>query len=213
MKHVKAVVFDMDGVLVDAREWHFLALNRALELFGYSITPEDHEADFDGLPTRKKLEMLTLRNGLPQELHGFINELKQKYTIELIHKFCRPTFKHEYTLLQLKKESYKVGLASNSIMATIRLMMEKTALDKYLDVIISAENVKMGKPDPEMYIKMIEQLSVCPCEVVVVEDNENGVIAATLAGAHVLRVSNPSEVNIDKVLSFIEELEVQNCSH
>jgi beta-phosphoglucomutase-like phosphatase (HAD superfamily) len=71
----------------------------------------------------------------------------------------------------------------------------------------------MGKPDPEMYIKMIEQLSVCPCEVVVVEDNENGVIAATLAGAHVLRVSNPSEVNIDKVLSFIEELEVQNCSH
>ena len=158
MRHIKAVVFDMDGVLVDAREWHYLALNRALSLFGYSISPEDHEAEFDGLPTKKKLEMLSLRNGLPREMHGFINVLKQKYTIELIHKFCRPTFKHEYTLLQLKRENYKIGLASNSIMATIKLMMEKSALDKYLDIIVSAENVTAGKPDPEIYVKIIFSL-------------------------------------------------------
>ena len=212
MKHIKAVVFDMDGVLVDARQWHYLALNKALELFGFVITLEDHESIFDGLPTRKKLEIISTKNGLPDSLHSFINELKQKYTIELVHKYCRPTFKHEYALQQLKQADYKIGLASNSIIATINLMMEKTSLKKYLDSVISAENVVNGKPDPEIYVKIFEKLLVDPCEVVVIEDNVNGIIAATQAGAHVLRVENPSEVNIDRILSFIEEIEEQTCS-
>jgi beta-phosphoglucomutase len=207
MKHITAVVFDMDGVLVDAREWHYVALNKALDLFGYAITPEDHETQFNGLPTRKKLEILSMKNGLPSSLHLFINDLKQKYTVELIHKYCRPVFKHEFTLQQLKQENYKIGLASNSIMATIDLMMEKTSLKKYLDSVISAENVVNGKPDPEIYLKIFERLAVDPCNVVVVEDNENGIIAATEAGAHVLKVEDPSEVNIDRILSFIEEIE------
>ena len=212
MNHIKAVVFDMDGVLVDAREWHYLALNKALELFGFAITLEEHETLFDGLPTRKKLEIITTNNGLPRGLHGFINELKQKNTIEFIHKFCRPTFKHEFALQQLKQSQYKLGLASNSIMATIDLMMEKTSLKKYLDEVISAENVVNGKPDPEIYIKIFEKLDVNPCEVVVVEDNENGIDAATQAGAHVLKVQNPGEVNIDLILGYIEEIEEQVCN-
>jgi beta-phosphoglucomutase len=206
MTHIKAVVFDMDGVLVDAREWHYIALNRALELFGYSISAEDHREIFDGLPTKKKLEMLSINNDLPVGLHGFINQLKQKYTIELIYKYCRPTFKHEYALQQLKTQGFKIGLASNSVMATIQLMMEHTALKKYLDFIISAEDVVNGKPDPEIYTKLFLKLGVDPCAVVVVEDNENGVVAATKSGAHVLRVESPREVNIEAVLSFIEEL-------
>jgi HAD superfamily hydrolase (TIGR01509 family) len=212
MTHIKAVVFDMDGVLVDAREWHYLALNKALDLFGFEITLDDHESVFDGLPTRKKLEIISIKNGLPDSLHGFINDLKQKYTMELVHKNCRPTFKHEFALQQLKQLGYKIGLASNSIVATINLMMEKTSLEKYLDSVISAENVVNGKPDPEIYLKIFDNLAVEPCGVVVVEDNVNGVVAATQAGAHVLKVENPSEVSIDRILSFIEKLEEQTCN-
>lgn len=212
MRHIEAVVFDMDGVLVDAREWHYLALNKALGLFGYSISPEEHEADFDGLPTRKKLEMLSARNGLPIQMHEFINVLKQKYTVDLIHKFCRPTFKHEYALKKLKDEDYKIGLASNSISATIELMMEKTALGSYLDEFVSADSVVVGKPSPEIYQKIFKKLEVSPCKVVVLEDNENGIEAATIAGAHVLRVKNPSEVDFDRIRDFIEDVEVNNCN-
>ena len=57
---IEAVVFDMDGVLIDAKEWHYHALNRALELFGFTISRAEHLSTFDGLPTSKKLEMLTL---------------------------------------------------------------------------------------------------------------------------------------------------------
>ena len=62
---IRAVVFDMDGVLIDAREWHYEALNEALELFGFTIDRESHLTRFDGLPTRDKLKALSQEKGLP----------------------------------------------------------------------------------------------------------------------------------------------------
>ena len=74
---VEAVVFDVDGVLVDAREWHYEALNRALALLGFPISRFDHLSTYDGLSTRQKLELLSTERGLPRPLHPFVNELKQ----------------------------------------------------------------------------------------------------------------------------------------
>ena len=74
---IKAIIFDMDGVLIEAKDWHYEALNKSLRLFGYEISRIDHLATYDGLPTRKKLEMLSIERGLPIELHGFVNEMKQ----------------------------------------------------------------------------------------------------------------------------------------
>ena len=84
---IKAVLFDMDGVLIEAKEWHYEALNQALGIFGYEINRFEHLTSYDGLPTRVKLNKLTVEKGLPESLHGFINEMKQQYTIGLIHRF------------------------------------------------------------------------------------------------------------------------------
>ena len=99
---IQGVIFDMDGVLIEAKDWHYEALNRALRLFGYSISRYDHLTTFDGLPTSKKLEMLSLESDLPRELHAFINEMKQEYTMELVHAQCAPRFVHEFALANLK---------------------------------------------------------------------------------------------------------------
>ncbi len=99
---IKAVIFDMDGVLIDAKDWHYEALNRALRLFGMEISRSDHLTTFDGLPTRRKLEMLTVTENLPEGLHRFLNDLKQVYTLELVSSRCRPTFAHEFALARLK---------------------------------------------------------------------------------------------------------------
>ena len=106
---IKAVLFDMDGVLIEAKEWHYEALNRALNLFGMPISREDHLTTFDGLPTRKKLEMITADKGLPKELHEFINEMKQQYTMEFVYTQCNPTFIHEFALSRLQALGYKLG--------------------------------------------------------------------------------------------------------
>lgn len=196
---IKAVVFDMDGVLIDAREWHYEALNRALALLGYEITRYEHLSTYDGLPTKQKLQMLTVEHGLPAELHAFMNSLKQQYTLEFVATRCKPVFQHQYALARLQQAGYKLGVASNSVRRTVEEMMERSDLLQYLDVIVSNEDVARGKPDPEMYVKAMATLGVEPWEVVVVEDNENGVRAATAAGAHVLVVGGPEDVTLDAI--------------
>jgi beta-phosphoglucomutase len=204
---IKAVVFDMDGVLIEAKDWHYEALNKALRLFGFEISRYDHLTTYDGLPTRRKLEMLSVERGLPPELHEFINEMKQIYTMEILHTQCKPRFVHEYALSKLKSKGYKLGLASNSIRSTIDVMMEKARLDGYLDVMLSNEDVSRAKPDPEIYTKAIQQLGITPTECLIVEDNENGIKAAIASGAHVLVVREVEDVNISNILNRIRQAE------
>ena len=104
MPKIKAVIFDMDGVLIEAKDWHYEALNKALGLFGMEISRYDHLVTYDGLPTRKKLEMLSTERGLPTRLHEFINDMKQRFTMELVHAQCKPRFHHESALARLKQD-------------------------------------------------------------------------------------------------------------
>ncbi len=204
---IKAVLFDMDGVLIEAKEWHYEALNRALNLFGMPISREDHLTTFDGLPTRKKLEMITADKGLPKELHEFINEMKQQYTMEFVYTQCNPTFIHEFALSRLQALGYKLAVCSNSIRNTVEIMMQKAQLSKYLDTLISNEDVSKGKPDPEMYLKAMSILGVQPYECLIIEDNENGIKAARASGGHLLVVDNVENTNLDNIITRIQEIE------
>ena len=203
---IRAVIFDMDGVLIDAKEWHYEALNRALDLFGMRISRHDHLTTFDGLPTSRKLDMLSLERGLPRSLHRFINEMKQRYTVELIHTLCKPSFAQEQALSTLKAMGYRTGVCSNSIRSTVALMMEKAALADYLDATLSNEDVKKPKPDPEMYATMIAKLGLTPAECLIVEDNEHGIRAAKASGAHLLVVEAVSQTNIVNINRSIAEI-------
>lgn len=204
---IRAVIFDMDGVLIEAKDWHYESLNKSLRLFGYEISRADHLTTFDGLPTKLKLEMLSREKGLPVDLHKFINEMKQIYTIELIHQFCKPMFVHEYAISNLKSRGYKLAVASNSIRKTIELMMNKSFLFQYMDFLLSNEDVVNSKPDPEIYIKAIKKLDFKPEECLILEDNENGIRAAKASGAHVLIVQDVKDVNLDNILNKINIIE------
>lgn len=209
---IKAVLFDMDGVLIEAKEWHYEALNRALELFGMSISRYDHITTYDGLPTKTKLRMLSSERGLPTQLHGFINDMKQLYTMEMVHLQCKPRFVHEYALSRLKAKGYKLAVCSNSIRNTVEVMMEKAALVQYLDVIVSNQDVVKGKPDPEMYIKAMNNLGLEPKECLIVEDNENGIRAAKASGAHLLVVQDVSDTNYENIIEKIKSLEEESVN-
>ena len=204
---IKAVIFDMDGVLIEAKDWHYEALNQALQLFGYEISRYDHLTTYDGLPTSKKLEMLSLESDLPRELHSFINEMKQNYTMQIVYAKCKPRFIHEFALASLKAQGYQLAVASNSIRHTVEVMMEKARLDIYLDKIVASTDVAKPKPDPEIYLTTIAKLGLTPQECLIVEDNENGIKAATASGAHVLVVREVEEVNLTNILARITQIE------
>ncbi len=204
---IKAILFDMDGVLIDAKDWHYEALNKALGLFGMEISRYDHLVTFDGLPTRDKLQMISSESNFPRGLHGFVNEIKQQYTMEIIYTICKPKFYHRYALSRFKSEGYQLAVCSNSVRRSIEVMMEKAALSEYLSFIISNEDVVQGKPNPEMYIKAMQELSLHPNECLIIEDNENGLKAAYASGAHVLKVEKVQDVNYFNIKNKIEEIE------
>jgi len=207
MHKIKAVIFDMDGVLIEAKDWHYEALNKALGLFGLEISRYDHLVTYDGLPTKRKLEMLTTERGLPASLHDFINEMKQQYTMELIYSRCKPRFFHEYALSRLKKEGYRLAVASNSIRQTVLVMLQQAALLDYLEIFLSSQDVKLGKPDPSIYIKAIESLGLSPKECLIIEDNENGIKAAKASGAWLMEVDEVDEVNYQNIIGHIMKIE------
>ena len=204
---IKAVLFDMDGVLIDAKDWHYDALNRALKHFGYTISRESHLSTFDGLPTRQKLNMLTKSINLPQGLHEFLGQLKQAYTLEISYQRCKPVFNHQYALSRLKAEGYKLAVCSNSVRQSIKTMMKLSALEPYLDLMLSNEDVKNGKPDPEIYNKAMKILNLKPNECLIIEDNEHGIQSATASGGYLLKVGVPDDVTYKHIKSRISELE------
>ena len=206
-KKIKAVIFDMDGVLIDAKDWHYDALNKALTTFGMSISRHDHLTTYDGLSTSQKLKMLSKIYTLPESLHSFINEMKQQYTMDITHQSCKPIFHHQFALSKLKEEGYKLAVASNSIRNTVSVMMGKSRLNEYLEFFLSNQDVKNAKPDPEIYNTAIQKLGLTPDECVIVEDNENGLKAAYASGAHVLKVDTIHDVNYDNLTAFIKEVE------
>lgn len=205
--NIKAVIFDMDGVLIDAKDWHYEALNKALCTFGMSISRHDHLTTYDGLSTSQKLNMLSKVYSLPRSLHSFINEMKQQYTMDITHQSCKPIFHHQFALSKLKEDGYKLAVASNSIRNTVSVMMDKSRLDEYLEFFLSNQDVVNAKPDPEIYNLAIKKLGFLPQECVIVEDNENGLKAARASGANVLKVDTIHDVNYDNLISFIKEVE------
>ncbi len=207
MSEIKAVLFDMDGVLVDAREWHYEALNRALALFGMEISRDDHLVTFDGLPTRKKLEMLSDTRGLPRALHGFLNDLKQRYTQQIVATKCYPIFHIQYAVSRLKQDGYGIAICSNSVRDSMTRMLELSGLTEYADFYLSNEDVQKPKPDPEMYLTAMKRFGFKPDACLIIEDNERGLAAARASGAHVMEVAGVRDVIYPHICSRINALQ------
>jgi beta-phosphoglucomutase len=207
MTRISCVLFDLDGVLVDATEWHYVALNRALALFGFDITRYEHLSDYNGLPTRKKLQMLSVEKGLPQALHDTLSRLKQVYTRDEILTRCRPVFEKEYMLSRLRKEGYRMAVCSNSIRESLRMMVQQSGLETYFEFLVSNEDVSRPKPNPEIYATAMTRMGVRPTETIIVEDSLHGLEAARRSGAHICQVSGFADVDYFRVRSAIDRIE------
>lgn len=203
---IKAILFDMDGVLIDAKEWHYEALNKALEPFGVAISRSEHISTYDGLPTSQKLLMLSDEKGLPREMHAQINAIKQQYTCEMMENLCKPNLVHQHALASLKKLGYKLAVCSNSIKSTVNTMVQKAGLESYLELQLSNEDVSTPKPSPEIYTRAMNYFQLEPYECLIVEDNENGIKAAQAAGGHLLVINGVHETNFDNIISTIQRI-------
>jgi len=202
-KAVESVIFDMDGTLIDAREWHFRSLNEALQIFGEEISIEEHLSSFDGLPTKVKLAALTERGRIPKNIHGIVSAIKQDRTLREVAKNCFPKVEHLLLMSWLRAREIPIAVATNSIRATAETMLRSSGVLGFIDCLVTNEDVRRAKPDPEIYLVACEKLGVSPANTLVVEDHPYGVEAARKAGCDVIQVSGPWDVTTKLIESHM----------
>jgi beta-phosphoglucomutase-like phosphatase (HAD superfamily)/dTDP-glucose pyrophosphorylase len=198
----KLIIFDLDGVLVEAKEIHFDSLNLALKDVNenFIISWEEHLKTYDGLKTYDKLNLLHKFKGLSLEkniVEKIFND-KQVYTLQALSNLGR-NLKFIDLFEQLKLNGYKIACCSNSISKTVNLALRKLGIIEYFDLILSNEDVKYSKPHPEIYWRAMSYFGSLPSDTLIVEDSPTGLTAAFRSGAKVLRVKNTNDFDFEKL--------------
>jgi HAD superfamily hydrolase (TIGR01509 family) len=203
---IKLIIFDLDGVLVDARELHYEALNQALRYEGsqFVINKDEHLSTYDGLPTNKKLKMLTENKGLPENSYQRVWENKQKETINIISNKMTYDERIRNILKLLKDQDYKVAVASNSIRETVKMMLLRKGMLEYIDFYYSNQDVKRPKPATDMYLKCMIKAEVNPNETLILEDSHFGRKSAIASGATLCPIIDSSDLTLEKIERYIK---------
>jgi HAD superfamily hydrolase (TIGR01549 family) len=202
MMNTQLAIFDLDGVLIDSKELHFEALNEALREFGpqFEISHRDHSTKYDGLSTKRKLEILNLEKGFPIEHFESVWKLKQDITVRMLGEIEQDQELVSF-MDYLQDIGLKLAVASNSVRNTIDIVLKNLGINNYFSLILSNEDVKSSKPHPEIYWKTMMHFGVVPDVTVIFEDSYVGRLAAQRSGARLIPIDNRKDLTWQKIRS------------
>lgn len=168
---IDTIIFDLDGVLIESKNIHFETLNKALKLSGsnYQISYNQHLYEFDGLPTKKKLQILNDKNLVNKKINNKIINFKNKITTKILSSNIKYS-KEIYRMFNSLSQNYKIGIATNAIQSTLELVLKKLKIKKFVNYSISSSNLKHPKPHPEIYLKLMVKLNCNPKNTLIIED-------------------------------------------
>jgi HAD superfamily hydrolase (TIGR01509 family) len=207
---VKAILFDLDGVLVNSRVLHFETFRDALEQINpeYHLTWSQHEKEYDGLSTKLKIEKLIEKGVIEQAQGDLLYEKKQNFTINRLPDFVKPRESLNALLNQLKTKGYRLFCCSNSIRSTLIETLILLNIQTYFEEIYSNQDVIHPKPASDIYNLAMMRAGLEPKNCLIIEDSLPGRKAAYGSNAHVLEVEDAEDVTlplIEKAISDIKE--------
>lgn len=202
---IKVIIFDLDGVLVNTTDLHYNCFNEALKHYNYIITEDEHKNEYNGLPTKDKLNRLTEKKGLSKYLHNEIWELKQKITLQRLDEYIQRDEVLIETIRKLSKD-YKIYVASNSIWKTVKRCLILTGLMEYVDYFVSCEDIKNSKPSPEIYYRCFSHAVISPNEALILEDSPVGIKSAESSSGNVFVVNEPCKFSYKEIIYRINHL-------
>lgn len=217
---VRAVIFDFDGVITDSEILHFRCFNEVLAQYHIDITTKDYYKNYLGLSDRELFEQLVGKDLLKLDAEGIEDLVKQK------NRIFEKLIKTEGEIIEgvrdfigkLKQESIPMAICSGSLLTEIELILEQSNLRSYFEVIVSANHVKKGKPDPEGFLLALQKLNektseaILPGQCVAIEDSHWGLQAANGAGMHTVAITNSYEAEqlagAEKIVANFGELSI-----
>ncbi len=206
MKNINAVIFDMDGIIVDSEPWQMKAFNLTLKPFNISLSEEDF-IKLIGIRSIENFKQLKKKYNLPVSAEE-LTETKNNYYKTILKNEIKPREGLIELLNFLFKNSYKIAVASGSIKKDVIDTLELLDIKHFFRVILSGDDVKEGKPDPEIFIKTADKLKIPYNECLVIEDSQTGVYAANAAGMQVIAIPThyTQNHNFSKAVKVLKSL-------
>jgi HAD superfamily hydrolase (TIGR01509 family) len=184
----QAVIFDMDGVIVDSEPRHERAFVEVVRQIGFEGKHDLLFADYVGRSDMELWLDFLARYPLPHTLEELL-EMKRVRMVEIIRRE-KPLFVGLPELVARLAAHYKLALASGSERMVVDEVLRLDGLARFFPITLSASDVERGKPEPDIFLRAAELLGVAPCACWVVEDSKPGVAAALAAGMKVLAITN-----------------------
>jgi HAD superfamily hydrolase (TIGR01509 family) len=202
---IDTIIFDLDGVLIDSKNIHFNALNKAIKKcnLSYQISHEDHLKKYDGLPTIRKLQILNDEGFINKKFNKKIQIYKDKFTLIELSRNIKFS-KNIYEIFKKLSKNYKLAIATNAVSKTLDLCIKKFKIKKFLKSKLSNKSVKNAKPHPEIYLRSILNLNSNPKNTLIVEDSHFGRSAAKDSGSNLMPVKSTKEVTYKNIINFIK---------
>ncbi|HDZ68979.1 MAG TPA: HAD family phosphatase [Phycisphaerales bacterium] len=217
---LRAVIFDFDGVITDSEILHFRAFNQALAKHGIEITTKDYYKDYLGLTDIDLLNLLADKGLLRVDAQEIANLAEQKKQVfkKLAKTEGRIIEGVRSFLAMLKKNNIAMAICSGALLPEIELILEEARLRSYFKVIVSAEQVKKGKPNPEGFLLALRKLNeknhnpIASNQCIVIEDAHWGLEAAKAAEMHTVAITNSYDADqltsAEKVIAHLSQLSI-----
>lgn len=190
---MKAIIFDMDGVLIDSEPLNIEAEIDIMKSFGVDIDISEMER-FTGVTNTSMWKTLKSRYNLEMSVEALVVHSNHVKKQKIRQMDIKPIDGIEDLINYAISKGYKLGVASSSPMDMIQLVINKFGLMDAFHVLVSGEEVKNSKPAPDVFLKAISLLGVMPKDCFVIEDSTHGVAAAKAAGVTCIGFDNPNSV-------------------
>jgi len=202
----EAVIFDMDGVLIDSEPLHFAVLSELLKRAGHILTRTENE-NFIGTTSEAMFSTLIARHGLSGTVAEYIARYDEML-VDVLREPHAPAAGVIPLMARLRQLGSRLAVASSSRRAWVEATLRSLALADAFDVIVSGDDVERGKPDPAIYLLTAQRLGVTPAQCVAIEDSPNGVQSARAAGMTVLgvRTEYTAHLHLDGVARTVDSL-------
>jgi len=209
---IKLIIFDLDGVLVDTENIHYESLVEAVKFITcLSENKFSHLLEIDGKTTKHKLGILKEELGLTDLQVFLIDDKKQQNVIRHFYKSLN-TNPNQIGMLEELKSNYTLAIASNSRKENVFHILNILGITSFFSIILSNDDVTNHKPDPEIFLKIMEQTHIFPNETLILEDSPVGKYATIMSGAHLMPVDEIANVTLENIHNAIKCFNINDSS-